>query len=104
MQRRGFLKGLLTGIAAVVGGARLAQAADVVPMKCVPLRVPDGGVVWANDSRYVYSIPEGVTSVHVSCYGGGGGGSAGGNGEIMILMDETIRVRPGESIAVTIGA
>jgi len=105
MQRRGFLKGLLTSIAAAVGGAKLAQAADVVPMKCIPLRAPNEGPMWVDHSgRYVFNVPEGVTGVYVTCYGGGGGGSAGGNGERLILSEESLRMRPGESIVITIGA
>lgn len=56
----------------------------------------------------VFTVPAGVTSVRVMCYGGGGHGGLGndefgGGGGGGYYAEETVAVTPGEKIPVTIG-
>ena len=56
----------------------------------------------------VFTVPAGVTSLRVMCYGGGGhgglsGDEAGGGGGGGYYAEETVSVTPGEKIPVTIG-
>lgn len=64
---------------------------------------------YTTPGSYSFTVPAGVTSIQVRMSGGGGGGGGatggtGGTGGSGELIEETLTVTPGESLAIVVGA
>lgn len=124
-----FASGLQNGIPATFSGFTLAAESTLKSSSPLPTINTNGG---ANNSVLVgnvpidtnstqtyvtttqtftsstsWTVPTGVTSAKIECWGAGGGGqggSGGGGGGGEYARSNTVAVTPGESLTVTIGA
>lgn len=124
-----FSTGLLTGTSATFTGFSLAADSSLSSAKALPTINTAGGTISSSlqgsvpldptttqsyvtttktfTSSTTWTVPTGVTTAKVECWGAGGGGqggsgAAGGGGEY--ARSDSVAVTPGESLTVTIGA
>ncbi|MFC9789695.1 glycine-rich protein [Rhodococcus sp. NPDC127528] len=99
------LCGLALAGASVLVGSQAAGAADALPAKCA--QNPDGSVTcrYINDTMSVqqFTVPIGVSSIHVTVSGAPGGDSAAAKGGRGATVDADLAVRLGQTLYIAVG-
>jgi|GEM_PF-4281691 len=109
----------------IVGGVTAVAAYNLLPARWgvpviesvfLPAHAQTSGEVpevilasYTTPGSYSFTVPAGVTSIKVRMSGGGGGGGGsylgtGGTGGSGELIETTLTVTPGESLAIVVGA